>query len=138
MRIAVTPPAYGGRHERPHDGHRRRSIGRRRRPGAEPPDDGFDNTGAPRAVRVIGQLQVLAERLPQTLDQLAGVLERPALGVEYGVDNGVDPDEVIGDALVALRAAADRAHDLARRLANGQSAVGHLYIARELTAAPRG
>src|SRR4051794_10983486 len=82
----------------------------------------------------IGQLQVLAERLPQTLDQCATLFERPALGVEYGVDNDDDPNEVSGDAVIALRAGADRAHDLARRLADAQSAVGHLYFARELTA----
>ena len=82
----------------------------------------------------VGQLQVLAERLPQALDQCADVLERPARGVEYGVDTGDDPDDVIGDAVIALRAGADRAHDLARRLADAQRAIGHLCIARELTA----
>jgi hypothetical protein len=83
---------------------------------------------------LIAQLQALAERLPQALGQLATVLEAPALGVEYGVDNDADPHDVVGDAVIALRAGADRAHDLGRRLCDAQSAVGHLYIARELTA----
>jgi hypothetical protein len=81
---------------------------------------------------VLAQLQMLAERLPQTLDQLATLLESPALGVEYGVDNDADPHDVIGDAIIAMRAGADRAHDLARRLGDAQAAVGHLFIAREL------
>jgi hypothetical protein len=83
---------------------------------------------------VIAQLEVLAERFPQALGQLATVLEAPALGVEFGVDSDADPHDVVGDAVIALRVGAERAHDLGRRLGDAQSAVGHRYIARRLTA----
>src|SRR3954466_16241792 len=65
----------------------------------------------PALYAVVGQLQLLAERLPQTLEQLAGVLERP--GVGYGSDDGRDPAAVVADAVVALRAGAGDAHELA-------------------------
>ncbi len=64
--------------------------------------------------RVLGELRVLSERLPQALRQLAHHLEQPAGGDPYRSDSTTcEPSEVLmASATSALAAAHDAAMDL--------------------------
>lgn len=95
---------------------------------------GPPSTGAPGwedvsdLYRVIGELHVLAERLPQALGQLARHLEHPAGDCRYRSDSSTcdPPEALVATAAGALAVAQDVAADLASDLGAAQSAVAHL------------
>lgn len=79
--------------------------------------------------RVLGELRVLAERLPQTCSQLARHLETPAAGRAYEVDAMTDaPAEVVvASAVLALDDAERCASRTGEHLNEALSAVAHLH-----------
>jgi hypothetical protein len=84
---------------------------------------------------VLGELRLLARRLPQGLGQLADLLERGQRDANLGVDNDDDPDVVLSDVVVALRGARRDAEALGRDLAAAHDAVARLFVAPCLVAA---
>ena len=78
---------------------------------------------------VLGELRLLARRLPQALGQLADRLEDRERDVGLGVDNDDDPTVVLADVVVALRAARVDAATLGRDLAAAHDAATHLVVA---------
>ena len=86
---------------------------------------------------VLGELRLLARRLPQALGQLADLLEHRERDVGLGVDNDDDPAVVLTDVAVALRGARRDAEALGRELASAHDAAAHLFIAPCVAAAER-
>lgn len=78
--------------------------------------------------RVLGELHVLAERLPQALRQLAHQLEQPAGDSAYRSDSAnCEPAEaLVAAATGALAAAREAAMAVETNLGSAQSAVAHL------------
>lgn len=85
------------------------------------------------AYAVVGELRVLAQRLPQALGQIGALVEPPRAGVVYGSDNADTPDDVLADLMVALGAGTAAADELRRYLDAAHSALGHLRVERQLT-----
>lgn len=81
--------------------------------------------------RVLGELRLLTERLPQAVEQLSRHLQRPAGGACYRGDSDTrdTPETLVATAAVALEAAQVGARRLASQLAAAQSAVAHLSTA---------
>jgi hypothetical protein len=79
--------------------------------------------------RVLGELRVLAERLPQSCGQLARHLECPAAGHAYGVDDMADEPAsvVVVSAVLALDEAQRCASRTGQHLNDAMSAVAHLH-----------
>jgi hypothetical protein len=79
--------------------------------------------------RVLGELRVLAERLPQACGQLARHLERPATGRAYEVDaTAAGPAPVVvASAVLALEDAQRCAAQTGEHLNEALSAVAHLH-----------
>ncbi len=79
--------------------------------------------------RVLGELRVLAERLPQACSQLARHLESPAAGRVYEVDAVADAsaEVVVASAVLALRDAQCCASRTGEHLNEAMSAVAHLH-----------
>ena len=79
--------------------------------------------------RVLGELRVLVEHLPQACSQLARHLERPATGRSYEVDAMADePAEVVvASAVLALDDAERCASRTGEHLNEALSAVAHLH-----------
>lgn len=79
--------------------------------------------------QVLGELCLLAGRLPQAFGQLAGHLQRPADGAPYRSDTATTEtaEILVAVAVDALEAARDDAHRLSTELADAQAAVAHLY-----------
>ena len=77
--------------------------------------------------RVLGEVCILVERLPQALDQIARHLERP-LGNGYRCDGSTTatPEELVVVAVEALGAAQAGLTRAGHDLAASQSAVAHL------------
>lgn len=77
--------------------------------------------------RVLAEVRILVERLPQALDQLARHLQRPG-GEGYRCDGGTTttPDDLIAYAVDALGVAQGGLTRAGRELAEAQSAVAHL------------
>ncbi|MBT2384486.1 hypothetical protein [Streptomyces sp. ISL-11] len=71
---------------------------------------------APRIHETTRALMQLVERLPQTFEQLADVLELRAREGAIRMDTAEDPDAAARAAAEDLRAAAAEAHQLARHL----------------------
>lgn len=78
--------------------------------------------------RVLGDVRVLADRVPQMCDQLATALERIGDRAEWRTDGGADqpPDVVAAAAVEALGAARCIAEDLGRTFGQAHCAVSHL------------
>lgn len=80
--------------------------------------------------RVLGELRVLADRMPQAFDQLGRHLERPAdEGSSYKSDSGTSesPESLVASAVVALKDAERDVRQVGVNLNAAQSAVAHLY-----------
>lgn len=79
--------------------------------------------------RVLADLRVLADRLPQALDQLARHLEQPASGDSYLSDAGTSesPEALVATAVGALQDAGCDARQLGVHLNAAQSSVVHLH-----------
>ena len=79
--------------------------------------------------RVLGELCLLAGRLPHALGQLAGHLQRPADGVPYRSDATADEtaEALVVSAVDALESARDDAHRLSTKLASARANVAHLH-----------
>lgn len=79
--------------------------------------------------RVLGELRVLAERLPQACSQLARHLERPATDRAYEVDATADAsaEVVVASAVLALHDAQRCASRTGEHLDEALSAVAHLH-----------
>lgn len=79
--------------------------------------------------RVLGELRVLADRLPQAFDQLARHLERPvAEGGAYTSDSdtGANAGQLVATAVVALEEVQGKLRQAAVNANTAQSAVAHL------------
>ena len=79
--------------------------------------------------RVLGELRVLTDRLPQGLGQLARHLERPAELGAYQTDSGTSesPERLVAAAVLALAAAQHLVAEAGSHLDPAHSAVAHLY-----------
>lgn len=79
--------------------------------------------------RVLGELRVLAERLPQACGQLARHLERPADGCAYEADATADGPApiVVASAVLALEDARRCAARTGEHLNEALSEVAHLH-----------
>jgi hypothetical protein len=80
--------------------------------------------------RVLGDLRLLAERLPQVFEQTARHLERPGHdGCSYKSDTGTSqsPDILVATAVVALANAERDVRQVGINLSAAHTAVAHLY-----------
>lgn len=86
--------------------------------------DGWEDVGD--LYRVLGELRVLVERLPQAFDQLARHLSRE--GVNYRSDAGTTdaPEVLIATAVRALGVAGQGADRIVEHMAAAHSATSHL------------
>jgi hypothetical protein len=75
---------------------------------------------------VVGDLAVLAGRLPQALEQAGRWMQRAAAAGRVGHDAGVDPAAAVANVLADLDEAIVTADRLARLLGVVQSATSHL------------
>ena len=78
---------------------------------------------------VLGELRLLARRLPQAFGQLADLLEHHERDVGLGVGNDDDTAVVLSDVVVALRTARVDAATLGRDLAAAHDAAALLVVA---------
>ncbi len=81
--------------------------------------------------RVLGELRLLTERLPQAVEQLARHLRRSAGSGCYRSDGGTreSPETLVVRAVVALEATGVGAQEVGTQLAAAHSAVAHLSSA---------
>jgi hypothetical protein len=95
-------------------------------PAPSPGVPGWEEVGD--SYRVLGELYLLAERLPQAVEQLSRHLERSARRGCYRSDDGTreSPETLVVRAVVALEAAQVGAQEVGSQLAAAQSAVAHL------------
>jgi len=80
--------------------------------------------------RILGELRVFAERIPQAFDQLGRHLERPAnQGSAYKSDSGTSEssESLVATAVAALNYAERDVRQVGINLSSAQSAVAHLY-----------
>ncbi len=79
--------------------------------------------------RVLGEVRLLVDRLPQVCDQLTTGLHRLGDREDWLTDDGTDdhPDNVVAAAVERLHVAGCVAEDLSRRLQQAHCAVAHLY-----------
>jgi hypothetical protein len=75
---------------------------------------------------VIGCLEVLAQRLPQALDQASTWLAQAHADGRVGHDHGINPDPAVEDAVWSLRVAARQASALAGALQSARTLTSHL------------
>ena len=79
--------------------------------------------------RLLGELRIVADRLPQVCDQIVSGLQQ--LGERSGwlADEGTTehPDEVVSTAVEALKTASWIAEDVSLNLQHAHGAVSHLY-----------
>ena len=92
-----------------------------------PRTSGWEDVGD--LYRVLSELRVLAERLPQACGQLARHLERSAAGCTYEVDATTDKSApvVVASAVLALEDAQGCAARTGEHLNEALSAVAHLH-----------
>jgi hypothetical protein len=79
--------------------------------------------------RVLGELRIIADRLPQVCDQLVAGLQRLGEQRAWRTDDGTNehPDEVVGTAIEHLQVASAEADDFGLDISHAQCAVAHLY-----------
>lgn len=79
--------------------------------------------------RVIGELRIITDRLPQACDQLAAGLQRLGEQRDWCADEGADehPDEVVGKAIEHLQIASCDADALGLNIRHAHCVVAHLY-----------
>ena len=78
---------------------------------------------------VLGEIRVVADRLPQVLNQLARHLERPAGVRSYKTDAGTSesPESLVAEAVLTLEGAQHHVAEVGIHLNAAHSAVAHLY-----------
>lgn len=76
---------------------------------------------APVVYRVLGNLQAVGQRLPQTCNQLASNLGRSLNEFEVYEDDGADPVQRVAEAVDHLTRAANLAEQLGRELSGAQN-----------------
>lgn len=86
--------------------------------------------------RVLGEVRVLVERVPQVLHQLAGHLGRST--ETLAVDGGMNetPAAIVTTGVVALNDAEAQLRQAGVHLDTAQSAVSHLYVCGDLEPMP--
>jgi hypothetical protein len=79
--------------------------------------------------RVLAEVRVLTDRLPQVLGQLARHLERPAGLGAYKADAGTSesPERLVAAAVLALEGAQHHVAEAGSHLNAAHTAVAHLY-----------
>lgn len=78
--------------------------------------------------RVIGELRIIADRLPQACDQLVSGLQRLGEQRDWRTDEGAEhPDEVLSTAVERLQIASCDADEFGRNVRHAHCAVAHLY-----------
>ena len=79
--------------------------------------------------RLLGELRVVSDRLPQVCDQIVSGLQRLGDQRDWFTDDGttVHPDEVVSIAVGELQVASRVAEDLGRNVQRAHCAVAHLY-----------
>ena len=79
--------------------------------------------------RVLGELRLVADRLPQVCDQLVAGLLRLGEQREWRTDDGTTehPDEVVSTAIEHLQAASYDVEGLGLIIRHAHCAVAHLY-----------
>lgn len=79
--------------------------------------------------RVVGELRVVADRLPQVCDQVVSSLQRLGDRRPWHVDDGTTehPDEVVSTAVELLQVANCIAEDFGCNVQLAHCAVAHLY-----------
>jgi hypothetical protein len=79
--------------------------------------------------RVVGELRVVADRLPQVCDQVVSSLQRLGDRRPWHVDDGTTehPDEVVSTAVEHLQVASCIAEDFGCNVQLAHCAVAHLY-----------
>ncbi len=79
--------------------------------------------------RVLGELRVLTDRLPQACDQLAAGLQRLGERSNWHIDDGTNehPEAVAADAVEGLQVAGCIAEDLGGSIQQAHRWVAHLY-----------
>ncbi|MCZ7537898.1 MAG: hypothetical protein M5T61_19520 [Acidimicrobiia bacterium] len=78
--------------------------------------------------RVLGELCLVVDRLPQAVDQLRRHLERSAAAGRFRADAGTrdNPERLVASAAASLGAAQADARQVGSQLAAAHSAVAHL------------
>lgn len=79
--------------------------------------------------RVLGELRVVVDRLPQLCGQVVSGLQRLGECRDWRTDEGTSehPDEVVSTAVDALQEAGWVAEDVVLKLQHAHNAVAHLY-----------
>jgi hypothetical protein len=90
-----------------------------------PANVGWEHVGD--LYRVMTEVRILVERLPQALDQLAGHLGRSVETYETDACTDLGPGSLVAGAVSALDAAHYCIGEAARHLDVAQGAVSHLY-----------
>ena len=96
-------------------------------PAPSPGVPGWEDVGD--IYRVLGELRALADRLPQTCDQLAAGLQRLGDRSDWHTDGGTSqhPEAVVADAVEGLQVAGCIAEDIGGNVQQAHCAVAHLY-----------
>lgn len=78
--------------------------------------------------RVIGELRIISDRLPQVCDQLVAGLQRLGEQRDWYADEGAEhPDEVVSEAVINLQIASCNADEFGLNIKHAHCAVAHLY-----------
>lgn len=96
-------------------------------PAPSPGVPGWEDAGD--IYRVLGELRALADRLPQTCDQLAAGLQRLGDRADWHTDDGTNehPEAVVADAVEGLQVAGCIAEDIGLSIQQAHCSVAHLY-----------
>jgi len=84
------------------------------------------NTGPAELYRLVAELALLVDGLPQLLNQLDRWLHTEHDAGRIRSDNSTDPTRMISDAATQLANAGDAAHDLGRALDYAHQHLAHL------------
>jgi hypothetical protein len=79
--------------------------------------------------RLVAELAIMADRLPQLLRQLRGWLDTEQHADRLRTDDTTDPARIVDRAAAQLTEAAHAAHDLGRALDNAHQLLAHLAAA---------
>ena len=78
--------------------------------------------------RVLGELRVISDRLPQVCDQLVAGLQRLGEQRDWRTDEGAEhPEEVVSSAVEHLQIASCDADEFGMNFRHAHRAVAHLY-----------
>lgn len=79
--------------------------------------------------RVLGELRIISDRLPQVCDQLVAGFQRPGEQRAWRTDEGTTehPDEVVSTVIEHLQVASCDADEFGLNIQHAHCAVAHLY-----------